>query len=48
MAKWARENGYTMVIVVDQGRTQGAGAVEQSLESQNPGLNVVIEERPLS
>lgn len=48
MAKWAQENGYKMVIVVDQGRTQGADGVEQKLEADNPGLDVVIEQRPLS
>jgi DNA invertase Pin-like site-specific DNA recombinase len=52
MAKWAADNGYTMVIVVDQGRTQGADAVERTLEAQaaqnGKHLDVVIDARPLS
>lgn len=52
MAKWAADNGYTMVIVVDQGRTQGAEAVERTLEAQaaenGKNLDVVIDARPLS
>lgn len=52
MAKWAANNGYTMAIVVDQGRTQGAEAVERTLEAQaaqnGKHLDVVIDARPLS
>jgi hypothetical protein len=43
MAEWARDNGYQMVIVVDKGRTD-IGAVEQTLEQQYQGLDVVIDQ----
>lgn len=43
MAEWARDNGYQMVIVVDKGRTD-IGTVEQTLEQQYQGLDVVIDQ----
>ncbi|VBA45711.1 hypothetical protein LAUMK191_00452 [Mycobacterium attenuatum] len=43
MAQWARDNGYKLVIVVDKGRTD-RGNVEQTLESNYKGLDVVIDD----
>jgi uncharacterized protein YukE len=46
MAEWAQQNGYKMVIVVDN-RTS-VGTVEQRLEDQYRGLDVVIDRAGLS
>lgn len=43
IAEWARDNGYKLVIVVDKGRTD-AGSVEQTLERDFEGLDVVIDD----
>ncbi|OBI39459.1 hypothetical protein A5709_00440 [Mycobacterium sp. E1386] len=42
MAQWARDNGYTLVIVVDKGRTN-VGSVEETLRGEYPGLSIEID-----
>lgn len=41
MAKWAQDNGYKLVIVVDKGRTDYTGFVETM--KQKYGLDVEID-----
>jgi uncharacterized protein YukE len=43
MAQWAKDNGYSMVIVVDKGRTDTTGLLE-TLRRDFKGLNVTIDD----